>query len=157
MSGGIYFRLSVGRAGTSAANARYIIRLSATGSDARAIHLHNYPAFVAQARGFAEMRERVVEYNRQREQDELRRPRRGGSGEVRTHYRCRMSFEGKVDTEKALALAAEYLEKSFPNARAVACVHQDTAHTHVHINLEARQVNSYKIDINPSTYRRWDT
>ncbi len=156
MSGGIYFRFTVGRSGTAAENARYITRLSATGGDEQAIYLHNYPAHISEAKDYDELRQNVIEYNRQREEDELTTKRRGG-GKTRTHYRCRFSFEGEVDGERALGLAREFLGKNFPDARAAACVHHDTDHTHVHINLQARLVTGYKLDLGERKFRRLDT
>ncbi len=154
--GGIYFRFTVGRAGTAGENARYITRLSATGGDAGAIHLQNYPHAGGNAAGYDNLRAGVIDVNRKWEEYELNLGH-CGSGKTRTHYRARASFEGRVDTAKALEMAREYLEKNFADARAVACVHQDTDHTHIHINMQARQVTGKKLQISQSTFKRLDT
>jgi hypothetical protein len=144
------------KTGAARANADYITRGSATGRDERAIGTYNYPDYVTGANDYKELRERIVEYNRQQEEDERARPHRG-SGEVRTHYRAIASFEGKVDTDKARDMGREWVERNFPNSRAVVSVHQDTEHTHVHINIQARGTDGRKIDIAPKHYRSLDT
>ncbi len=155
MDGGIFCEFTVGRAGAGGDNARYITRESATGGDAGAVYLHNYPSWL-KGRDYKNLRSNIVEYNRQREEDELKAVRRGG-GETRTHYRCKLSFEGKIDNGKARELAREYLEKNFSNARAVAVVHQDTRHTHVHINIQARGTDDRKLNLGDRKFRNLDT
>lgn len=118
--------------------------------------MHNYPAHIREAKDYDELRKNVIEYNRQREEDELTARRRGG-GKTRTHYRCRFSFEGEVSGERALGLAREFLEKNFPDSRAAACVHHDTDHTHVHINLQARLTSGYKLNLGERKFRNLDT
>lgn len=152
---GVYFRFTIGRAGTAGENARYITRRSATGSDREAVYLQNYPAAVTGAADYDNLRASVIDLNRRWEADELRAVRRGG-GKTRGHYRARASFDGKVDTAKALEMAREYLEKNFPDARAVACVHQDTPHTHIHINMAARLTTGNKLHFSQGTYKRLD-
>lgn len=152
---GVYFRFTIGRAGTAGENARYITRRSATGSDVSAVYLQNYPAAVTAAAGYDNLRASVIDVNRKWEADELRAVRRGG-GVTRGHYRARASFEGKVDTAKAIEMAREYLEKNFAEARAVACVHQDTDHTHIHINMAARLTTGNKLHFSQGTYKRLD-
>ncbi len=154
--GGIFCEFTVGRAGAGSENARYITRASATSSDERTVHLHNYPSWLKEASDYKSLRSNVIEYNRQREEDELQAVRRGG-GKTRTHYRCKLSFEGKVDTDKAREMAKEYLEKNFPKARAVAAVHQDTRHTHVHINIQARGTNGRKLNLSDRQFKNLDT
>ena len=131
----IYFKFSVGRAGTSGANARYITREPATKGEQRAIFTQNYPEYAREGNGYKKERENIVSYARQQEEDELQRPRKG-RGEKQTHYRAVASFEGKVETEKARAMGEEYLKKQFPNARAIGVVHQDTEHTHIHFHIQ---------------------
>ena len=62
-----------------------------------------------------------------------------------------------MSADQALGLAREFLEKNFPDARAAACVHHDTDHTHVHINLQARLTTGYKLDLGERKFRRLDT
>ncbi len=155
MIGGVFCRFTVGRAGAADANARYITRETATGSDEKSVLLHNYPAHIRNS-DYDRQRKQIVEYNRQREQDELARKRRGG-GTTRTHYRCKVSFEGKASTEKAHEMVKEYLEQNFPTARAVAAVHQDTRHTHVHINIQARGTDDRKLHLNEGKFKNLDS
>ncbi len=152
--GGIYHHFTTGTLGTAAANCQYITREPATGGDPKNVHLHNYPEYI---RGdtYDELRQNIIEYNRQREQDELNRARRGG-GVTRTHYRIKLSFEGQVDTNKAREMAARYLRENFPKARAVVAIHQDTEHTHAHINVQARDIEGKKISLSRDDYTRLD-
>ena len=152
--GGIYHHFTTGTLGAAAANCQYITREPATRGDPKNVHLHNYPEYI---RGdtYDELRQNIIEYNRQMEQDELNRARRGG-GETRTHYRIKLSFEEKVDTDKAREMAARYVRESFPKARAVVAVHQDTQHTHAHINVQARDIDGKKINLNRADYTHLD-
>ena len=153
---GIFMRFSKGRTGASAANVHYITREPATEGDREALLVRNYPDYVAGRDGYRDLREHLEEYARQREEDELDRPRRGGTGEVRTHYRAVLSFESKVGTEQARAMAGEYLDRTFPDAPAVAAVHQDTEHTHIHVHLQARDVHGDKLHFDRAAYEHLD-
>jgi hypothetical protein len=152
---GVFMRFARGRAGSSGAHARYITRPPATGRDLDAILTRNYPEEVREASDYGELRDHLEEYCRQQEDDELQRPRRGG-GETRTHYRLVLSFEEQVDTREARDLADDYLEQTFPDARALAAVHQDTEHTHVHVHLQARDVDDHKLHFDRHAYERLD-
>jgi hypothetical protein len=151
----IYFKFSVGRSGTSGANARYITREPATKGDERAVFAHNYPEYAHEGNSYKEQRENIIEYAHQQEEDELQRPRRG-TGEAQTHYRAVASFEGKVDTEQARQMGQEYLEKQFPNARTVGVVHQDTNHTHVHFHIQARDIDGKKLRFERDQWKQLD-
>jgi Relaxase/Mobilisation nuclease domain len=153
---GVFIRFSIGRAGASGANVRYIARGSATGFDREALLVRNYPDYTREGTGYRDYREHLEEYARQQEEDELARPRRGGQGAARTHYRVVLSFEERVLTDKARAMASEYLERTFPRARATAAVHQDTEHTHVHVHLQARDADDEKLHFDRETYRHLD-
>jgi hypothetical protein len=155
VAGGVFARFGPGRAGASGANAAYITRGRATGWDERAIATRNYPDEVREADDYRDLRDRLEEYVEQQEAHELERPRRGG-GETRTHYRGVLSFEGKVGTEQARELADDYLEREFPDARAIAAVHQDTDHTHVHLHVQARDVDDRKLHFDRGAYGRLD-
>src|SRR5262245_34149220 len=155
MAGGVFVRFGPGRAGASGANARYITRGAATGRDRGAVLTRNYPTCVREAEDYRDLRDQLEEYCAQEEAHELRRPRRGG-GETRTHYRGVVSFEGKVETERARELADEYLEREFPEARAIAVVHQDTEHTHVHLHVQARDADDRKLHFDRGAYGRLD-
>src|SRR5919202_1379233 len=156
MTGGGFIRLAVGRSGVSAAHARYITRGTATGRDRAALLTRHYPEYVRDAASYRELRDHFEEYCAQEEAYERDRPQRGGHGEPQTHYRGVLSFEGKVETEQARELAAAYLEQTFPTARALAAVHQDTEHTHVHLHLQARDVQDRKLHFAHAHYQRLD-
>ncbi|MGH9830069.1 MAG: hypothetical protein ACREDR_43205, partial [Blastocatellia bacterium] len=103
--GGIYCNVKVGSAGNGWRNAAYITRASGTLADRDAVRAYNYPSYVTQHNNtYEELRQHLAEYNRQVEEDEMRRPYRG-AGEARTHYRVQISFENRTDTERAAALA----------------------------------------------------
>jgi hypothetical protein len=155
MAGGVFVRFGPGRAGASGANARYVTRGAATGRDPGAVLTRNYPDEVREAEDYRDLRDQLEEYCAQEEAHELSRPRRGG-GATRTHYRGVLSFEGKVETERARGLADEYLDREFPEARAIAAVHQDTEYTHVHLHVQARGVDDRKLHLDRGTYRRLD-
>ncbi|HLG74395.1 MAG TPA: relaxase/mobilization nuclease domain-containing protein [Chloroflexota bacterium] len=148
-------RFSVGRAGGSAENIHYITREPATNADRQSVLVRNYPSEVTEARDYDELRDRLEEYADEQERGELDRPRRGG-GETRTHYKVILSFEQEIDTEQARDMADEYLDREFPDARAVAAVHQDTDHTHVHIHIQARDADDQKLHFDRETYRELD-
>lgn len=152
---GVFARLTIGRAGASAAHARYITRPLATKRDPEAILLRHYPEAVRAASDYGALRDQLEEYCAQREAHELSRPRRGG-GETRTHYRVVLSFEEHVATGHARSMADDYLARTFPEARAIAVVHQDTDHTHVHLHLQARDVHDHKLHFSSREYSRLD-
>lgn len=154
MSGGVFHNFKPGRAGASAANARYITRTTAVRDGERGIYEHNVPDHL-RGESYAETRANLVEYARQREEDERARPMRGG-GEARTHYRGQLSFEEKIDTERARELAGEYMRENFPGARGFATIHQDTEHTHAHIWIDARKTDDRKLNIPNYEYKRLD-
>src|SRR5713226_5207829 len=111
---GVYMRFSVGRSGVSAANVRYITRGSATDFDREAELVRNYPDYAQEGETYREFRQHLEEYARQQQEDELERPRHGGNGQPRTHYRAVLSFEEEVETEQARDMADEWLEREFP-------------------------------------------
>lgn len=141
------------RAGASGDNVRYITRETATEGSDKGIHLHNTEELRGQ--NYIETRANVIANALARQDDELSRPQRGG-GETRTHYRCIVSWDRKEETEKAITQVKEFLSERFPNARAVAAVHQDTQHTHAHIWIDARQVDGKKIHLDRQEFRRLD-
>src|SRR5919202_951360 len=156
---GVFVRFAVGRAGTSGAHARYITRPPATGRDPAALLTQHFPDEVREAPDYGELRDQLEEYCAQQEAHERERPRRGG-GETRTHYRVIVSFEGHVETAQARAMAADYLARTFPDARALAAVHQDTEHTHVHIHLQTRDIHDRKLHFAgrsyPQLHQAWE-
>ncbi|MDE3076969.1 MAG: relaxase/mobilization nuclease domain-containing protein [Chloroflexota bacterium] len=148
---GVYARFSAGRRGGSAANMRYITRPSATGRDEQSLLVRNYPDYAHEGGSYDEQRENLEAYARFQEDEELSQPKRG-NGEQRTHYRMVLSFEEKVETDRAREMTDEYLDREFPDARAVAAVHQDTDHTHVHVHMQARDTEDHKLHFSRQDY-----
>ena len=155
MAGGVFLRFARGRAGTAGAHMRYITRPSATDRDEDALQTRNLPDWATEGRSYGEVREGLIEYARQREEDELTRPRPGG-GETRTHYRLVISFEERVSSERAHDLVRDYLDAHLPMARTVSVVHQDTEHTHAHVYIDARDTTDHKLHFGERDYRRLD-
>lgn len=156
--GGVYLRLSVAHLGDeygSGAHVKYITREDATMGRAEALVLHDDPDRLSWGDSYAESQRSAVQYHTRLEREEHRRPKRG-PGEARSYYRIRVSFEGKVETEKAAGMAREFLEENFPRGRAIAAVHQNTDHTHVHIHLQARDRDGKKHQFGHRTYRDLD-
>jgi hypothetical protein len=141
------------RAGASGDHARYITRESATEGNEKGIYLHNTDGLRGQ--NYLDTRSNVIANALTRQDEELSQPRRGG-GEQRTHYRCIVSWDRKEETEKAVGQVKEFLSERFPDARAVAAIHQDTEHTHAHIWIDARQIDGKKIHLDRQEYRKLD-
>jgi len=105
------------------------------------------PEEVTRAQTYAELRENLVLYARLREEAEVK---------GRTHYRTLLSFERQLPGEEASKLVREWLATAFPGTRAGGFVHQNTAHTHVHVWIDARKVDGRKLDLSAREYRRID-
>ncbi|MFY9223001.1 MAG: hypothetical protein WAQ98_10040 [Blastocatellia bacterium] len=75
---------------------------------------------------------------------------------LRSHYRIKMSFEGKVPSQFAISLAKNYLNKQFPSAILFAACHQNTDHTHIHVLLFARDLDGKKLHFSNSNYKKLD-
>ncbi len=153
--GGVSFRFSVGTSGACAAHVRYITREPATEGNSDSIYLHNLPGARRDGEAFRETRKGLIEYARTKEKYELARPCQG-RGNARSHYRANCSFEGEVEPQKALSMVREFLTENFPLARAVAAVHTDTPHTHVHLTIFARQTNDRKVQLSDREFRQLD-
>jgi hypothetical protein len=144
--------------GASAAHLSYITRERAVLDREDGVLAYNLPESVTQARDYQELRVNLAAHAAVREQREVDLHRKGGwAGEARTHYRVRASFERDVSSERALAMVKEWLDKELPNARALAVVHRDTEHTHVHIWVDARQNDTRKIQLPRDRYRAMDS
>jgi relaxase-like protein len=152
--GGTFCRFYKGGTGRSSAHMNYISRGTAVRDGEDGVLTRNIPEYVTEAEDYRELRSNLTAYAEVREEFEQMQHR--SKGECRTHFRTVLSFEHDVETEKAKEMTNEWLEKRFPNARAAAFVHRDTDHTHVHVWIDARQVDNKKIDIPPKTYRRLD-
>jgi hypothetical protein len=155
-AGGVYFRFRAGRTGTSGANVRYITRETGTRGEREAIYAHNYPEHAREGATYDELRANLVEYARQAEQDELERPRRGGRGRPQTHFRAIASCKGREETRRVLGMAREYLERRFPDARALVAVHQDRENTHAHLHVQTRDVEGQKLRFTREEWQNLD-
>jgi hypothetical protein len=141
---GGFAQISAGSVGSGAANAGYITRPAAAEEEDELYH--NAPKDVEEAETWEDTRIRLRSWAEQVEAEE--KARHGNRvGQPRTHYRGILSYEDKIETEAARADAQEFLEKEFPDAQAVAVVHQDTEHTHVHIWMSARKLDGKKVHI----------
>ncbi len=161
MSGGAFVTIKVGRAGTAAANVRYLTRERATESKQERVWTRNVPEYAdhpdhaEQGISYKERTGDLREYARQLEEDELEKPQRG-SGKKRTHYRAIYSFDREVTDEKAREMVDAHLQENFPKARAIAAIHRDTDNAHVHVQIAARQPDDKKLHFNDHTHRRLD-
>jgi hypothetical protein len=136
----------------SAQNIKYITRESALDGQ-KSLFLHN----IDHLRGFdtRETKTNLTAYAETRLLEEKHKTRTG-AGETRTHYRLLVSFDRKEKTDKAREMMADFLKENFPQARAVAAVHQDTAATHIHVWVESRQLNGKKIDLDNKKFKSLD-
>jgi|APHM01.1.fsa_nt_gi Relaxase/Mobilisation nuclease domain. len=141
---GAHFSISPGAVGGGAANASYITRSQAAGEGDELYH--NAPDAVENANSW---RETKVQFRTWADRVEAKEKGRHGNraGQPRTHYRAIVSYEEEVSTEAIQADVAEFLEEEFPQAKAVAVVHQDTDNSHAHIWMSARKTDGKKIHI----------
>lgn len=146
-------KFGAGRSGASGANAAYITRESATEGREENVYLHN--AEDLRGEDYRETRTNIISFAHARQDEEQTAKRRGG-GESRTHYRGTLTFGRKEKTEKARRMAERFLKENFPKARAVAAVHQDTGHTHVHLWIDARGTDGKKLHLDNKMYKTLD-
>jgi hypothetical protein len=152
--GGSFLRFRVGTTGASGRHMAYITRERAVLDRERAVLLYQVPEHVRAAGDYRELRQTLISYADTREEIEIAQHR--ARGEPRTHYRVLASFERDVSNEKALGMAKEWLDRKFPRSRAVAVVHRDTEQTHVHVWIEARQIDGKKIQLARDQHRSLD-
>jgi hypothetical protein len=112
------------------------------------------PAEAANSRSYQEFREYIASFARAREEEEHEGHR--SRGRPRTHYRCMVSFERWVASERAMQMVAEWLDKTFPTTRVIAFLHRNTDHPHVHIWIDARKVDGQKVQLSDREYRKLD-
>lgn len=163
--GGALLKFSVGRSGAAPAHLAYITRGSATQGAHERVWTRNIPGYAAhpdhaeQGLSYEERTADLREYVRQYEEDELDagRERQNGAGQnLRTHYRAIYSFDRAVADEQMKELVNRHLAEHFPRARAVAAIHRDTDHPHVHVQLAARQTDGRKLHFSHHRHRRLD-
>jgi len=131
-------------AGGTGANARYITRESACDR----WEIRHLPQHEIMGATNLDRRHAAAQH-----MDRLAASERGN----RRDYRVILSFEKEVSSDKALAMAREFLDKShFRNNPAMLAVHRNTEHVHVHILLAARKLDGLKLDMNRRMYESFD-
>ncbi len=153
--GGTSMHFRVGTKGASGMHVGYITRERAVLDRDAGLHFHNMPEQVREARDYGELRGNLEAHATAREDAELAAHR--SRGEPRTHYRAMLSFERDVSTEKALGMAGEWMQREFPQGRGFAVIHCDTEHTHVHVWLDARQVDGRKVQLSERQFKNLDS
>ncbi len=131
-------------AGGTGANARYITRESACDRwEARHVPEHELMGATDRDRRHAAAQH----------MDRLAACERGN----RRDYRVILSFEKEVSSDKALAMAREFLDKShFRDNPAMLAVHRNTEHVHVHILLAARKLDGRKLHLTRKEFESFD-
>jgi hypothetical protein len=151
-TGAAVFKFSKGRIGTSGANVGYITREKAAGNR---VWPHNIPLYATEGETRKERIDNLREYARQQEENELEKLRTG-SGETRTHYRAIYSFDREITDEQGRRMVEEHLEKNFSDVPRITVLHRDSAHTHLHVWIEARGSNEKKINLSNKQYKTLD-
>ena len=152
--GGSFLRFRTGTTGASGRHVAYITRERAVIDRERATLLYQLPEHVRRASDYKELRQTLIAYADTREEIEI--AQHTARGNPRTHYRVLASFEHDVPNEKALGMVKEWLDREFPRSRAFAVVHRDTEQTHVHVWIDARQVDGKKIQLARQQHRNLD-
>jgi hypothetical protein len=150
----IFIKFTVPKNGnTSAANARYITRPSATMENNTHLYLHNLENLKGQ--DYRETRTNFISYAEARLDEESTKTQRG-AGNPRTHYRAILSFDRNEGSGTAQELSEKWLKENFPDCRAAAAIHRDTKNTHVHVWVEARKLDDKKLRLDNKKYRQLD-
>ena len=152
--GGSFLRFRTGTTGLSGRHVAYITRELAVIDREQAILLYQLPEHVRAAADYKELRQTLIAYADTREEIEV--AQHTARGKPRTHYRVLASFERDVPNEQALGMVKEWLDREFPRSRAFAVVHRDTEQTHVHVWIDARQLDGKKIQLARQQHRSLD-
>lgn len=120
----------------SSANMHYITRDSA----AESISFHNLDELRDDDR--TQAKSNAINYASERELEEECRVIGNERGTARNHNRMIVSFDRKEETETAREEVHKFLDKEFPNQRAVVSVHQDQEKSHVHIWFDCRDIDT---------------
>ncbi len=135
----------------SSANVQYITRDSACES----ISFHNLDELRDDDR--IQAKSNAINFAEQREIEEEARIIGNERGTPRNHNRMILSFDRKEETEVAKEEAHKFLDKNFPNQRAVVSVHQDQEKTHCHVWFDCRDVDTdRKTQIQPKDFYTLD-
>ncbi len=166
--GGTFCRFRVGALGTSAAHLRYISRESAVPERGAGVFLYAMPPEICGIRDgsaaehgaghgadrYTLLRLSLIAHAWAREAAE---PERGSAKRTRrTHYRVTLSFEQDVGTREAFGLLERWLAQCFPKGQAVAFLHRDTRHSHLHVWVDARGRDGKKLTFSARAYRQLD-
>ncbi len=134
----------------SAKNVEYITRDSACES----LSFHNLDELRHDDQ--LQAKSNAINYAEEREIEEESRTNTG-SGVARNHNRMILSFDRKEDTEVVKEMAHEYLDKNFPNQKAIVSIHQDQERSHCHIWFDCRDVETdRKTQIQPKDFYTLD-
>jgi hypothetical protein len=135
----------------SAANMKYITRDSAADS----ISFHNLDELRDDDR--IQAASNAINYAEERALQEECRIRGNENGTPRNHNRMIISFDRKESTEIAKEEVHKFLDKNFPNQKAVVSIHQDRDHTHSHVWFDCRDVGTdRKSRLNPKDFYSLD-
>lgn len=152
--GGSFLRFRTGTTGASGRHVAYITRERAVIDREKAILLYQLPEHVRVSADYRELRQTLIAYADTREEIEV--AQHTARGKPRTHYRVLASFERDVPNEQALGMVKEWLDREFPRSRGFAVVHRDTEQTHVHVWIDARQIDGKKIQLARQQHRSLD-
>jgi hypothetical protein len=134
----------------SAKNVEYITRDSACES----LSFHNLDELRHDDQ--LQAKSNAINYAEEREIEEESRTNTG-SGVPRNHNRMILSFDRKEETEVVKEMAHEYLDKNFPNQKAIVSIHQDQERSHCHIWFDCRDVETdRKTQIKPQDFYTLD-
>jgi hypothetical protein len=150
--GNIYFRFASGAKGYSGANVQYILREGAL-ENIEGLYLQNYERIISQggkAENIEYIKQILIMVNQMWEEMSLRRI--DWNVRAATYHWMVMSFLRRVPTKQVRDMASKYLREVFPDAKAIAAVHQNTQHTHVHVHLVNRTKEGMPERI---TYNKW--
>lgn len=75
---------------------------------------------------------------------------------ARTNYKLLLSWDRKESSEVADRMAAEFVERNFPTAKAILAIHQDTDNTHAHIWIDARGTDGKKLHFKKNEFQMID-
>jgi hypothetical protein len=68
-------------------------------------------------------------------------------------YRLVLTVDREMSNRELLEPAREFLRENFPRAQALVAVHRDTAHTHAHVYIHARQLDGAKVNLKERYFR----
>jgi hypothetical protein len=122
----------------SAKNMEYITRDSAADS----ISFHNLDDLHDDDK--TQAKSNAINYAEERQLEEESRIKGNERGTPRNHNRMILSWDRKEDTATAKEETHKFLDKEFPNQRAVVSVHQDQDKTHIHVWFDCRDIDTDK-------------